>query len=739
MSLRGPRSNVLRGALALVAASTLAGAASAQGRASATDPSAPPVLMDALLVDALGTDERYDPTGMGGPEAELTDPPFSNDLLAPVSEGEDDPAGPVNAEVQAIATVNPVDLAAGTSRVDVRGFPTPRLRNGFTQSGIPEILHPERTETIQGPLTPVTGRAAPGGIQNFVTPRPRAKAYGRFSASATTEASRSLRFETGAPLVPKKAWYRLAAAWSRKDGPQDHAYRESFGLSGSLTWRHSATASFMVQVDYAEMDANIAPGLPEFRPTRTAKVVGPYRPLADFNAAGPNAGLRKQVASASVQYEGQPTRALTLRAGLQAFSRRIEEDRWTTGQFLLDREVFGGTREPQRHEQPLDALAAQADATLRFVAAGADHKVLASLAHSHVDYERLQRGLDAEGRAALPADVRTFDPYSPNYYRPAYEPSLYRRVITDRTETTGYTTFALSERAAFAHGRFVATLGLRADFVDFALEDRRPGAVFPTVQDRVSQTTWHAGANILVSPSRLLLFGNASTAFQPSTRVDARTGQLQGNDTTRGLEVGAKGLFLERRLNVTALLYAFANENISRRNPLYNDPILDANLTQPELVAAGEEEFTGGSLEFRSQLSRGWSVSGRAAYARAITTRSPDLPEEEGRQLSRIPRFTFSLQPRYAFNDGRLRGLSLGLGVVHVSDYVQSYESSSREFLAFPSYTLASFNAGYRWVEARRTHALGLTCANLLDRDLLASHARVGAGREVGLNYSLSY
>lgn len=717
----------------------LAGCAATAAAQTMVSPEDPTIVMDPLRVGLLIADDDYDALGLGGQEAELIDPPFSNDLLAPSREEEDDPGAALNAEVQAIAVVDPIDLATGVSRVDVRGFPTPRLRNGFTQSGIPEILHPERTEVIQGPLTPVLGRAAPGGIQNFVTPRPRAKPYGRFNASLTSSDAQNLRFETGATLVPRKAWYRLAAAWARKGGPQDHAYRDTRGLSGTLTWRHSAKASFLVQFDYLEMDANVAPAIPEYRPTRTAKIVGPYLPLAEFNSAGPNAGIRKRVASASVQYEGQPTRALNLRAGVQAFVRELDEDRWTVGQFLLDTEVFGGTREPQHFELPLTALAAQADATLRFVAAGADHKLLASLAHSHVDYDRLQRGLDTAGRNSLPADVRTFDPYSPNYYRPAYDPDFFRRVITDRTETTGYTTFVLSERAAFAHGRFVATLGMRADFVDFELDDRRPGAVFPTVADHASQTTWHAGANFLVSPNRLLLFGNASTAFQPSTRVDARTGQLQGNDTTRGVEVGAKGLFLDRRLNLTALVYAFANENISRRNPLYNDPILDANLTQPELVAAGEEEFTGGTLDFRGQVTREWTVSGRAAYARAVTVRSPDLPEEEGRALSRIPRFTFSLQNRYAFNEGRLRGLSVGMGLVHVSDYVQNYESSSREYLAYPSYTLASFNAGYRWTEKKKTHVLGITCANLFDRDLLASHARVGAGRELAMNYSLSY
>ncbi len=699
----------------------------------------PPVVMDPLVVGVLRTDEHYDETGMGGPAAELSDPPFSNDLVSTSADEEDDASAAVNAEMQAIAAVNPIDLAAGVSRVDVRGFPTPRLRNGFTQSGIPEILNPERTEIIQGPLTPVTGRGAPGGIQNFVTPRPRTKAYGRLSASANTGNAQSLRFETGAPLVPRKSWYRLAASWSHKDGPQDFAHRDTRSLSGSLTVRKSAAASFMVQVDYLEMDANIAPGLPEYRPTRTAKVAGPYRELETFNVAGPNAGLRKRVASASVHYEGQPTRALNLRAGVQAFMREVDEDRWTTGQYLLDTQVFGGTREPQHFEQPLKAFVAQADATLRFVAMGADHKLLASVAHSLVDYERLQRGLDAAGRNALPADVRTFDPYAPNFFRPTYDPELFRRVITDRSETTGYTTVVVSERAAFAHGRLVATLGLRSDFVAFELEDRRPGAVFSTVKDNTTQTTWHAGANLLVSPSRLLLFANMSTAFQPSTRVDARTGQLQGNDTTRGVELGAKGLFLDRRLNLTALAYAFANENISRRNPLYNDPILDAQLTQPELVGAGEEEFTGGSLNFRGQVTPQWTLSGRAAYARAVTTRSPDLPEEEGRALTRIPRYNFSLQNRYAFPAGPWQGLSMGLGLVYLADYVHSYESASRDYLEYPAYTLASFNAGYRWRQGKREHALGLTCANLLDRDLLASHARVGAGRELGVNYSLRY
>lgn len=700
---------------------------------------APPLEMDPLLVPVAREDATYDSTGMGGPDAERVEPPFSNDLIAGSEEESDELLSDVNAELQAVASVSPVDLAAGVSRVDLRGFPTPRLRNGFTQSGIPEILHPERTEVIQGPLTPVTGRAAPGGIQNYVTARPRSQPLRRLTVGINSGDLRTVRFDTTAPLVPKKAWYRFSLSGLRKDGPQEFARRDVVSVDGAITVRHSASASTMLQVDYQQMDANAAPGIPEYRPTRTAKVVGPYLPLATFNAGGPKAGLKKRIVSTSLHYEGQPTRTLNLRAGLQAFVRSLDEERWTTGQYLLDTGKFGGTREPQHYEQPLRALAGQVDATWRFAVAKSDHKVLASLAHSRVGYDRLQRGLEPVERNALPAGVRSFDPFEPNYFHPAYDPALYRRIITDRAETTGYTQAMISERAAFAQGRVVMTAGLKADWVELELEDRRAGAVRPMVSDRTSQVTWHAGANYLIRPNQLLVFANASTAFQPSTRVDARTGQLQGNDTTRGLEVGAKGLFLDRRLNLTALVYTFANQNISRRNPLYNDPILDAQLTQPELVASGEEEFTGATLDVRGQVTARWSVSGRAGYTRAVTTRSPDLPEEEGRALSRIPRYTLALQNRYAFTQGRWSGLSLGLALVHIGDFVQNYESSAREYLAYPAYTLTSLSAGYRWRAGKRQHAVGLSCSNLLDRDLLASHARVGAERQVGLNYALTY
>ncbi len=697
-------------------------------------------LLDPLTVGEDAEDD-FDPTGMGGAEAELNEPPFSNELLAG-PQPEEDFQTEINTELAIATGASPVDLATGVNRLNLRGFPTPRLRNGFSQMGIPEVLSIERVELIQGPLTPVTGRAAPGGIQNFVTVRPRARQHVRVEATADSLGSLSTRIDNSAVVRPKKMWHRLSAGWQHREGPDTFSRSDLKFVSSALTVRHSRSASTMFMLDYSELSANPSPGVPEYRETSSGKIVGPYRPLAEFHTYGPEAGIEKKILSASAQFEGQIGRRLTLRANLQAWLRDLVQDRFTTNQYILDLGRFGGTREPQRIEQPLRAISAGVEATARLYAFKTDHKVTLLVESNLLDYEREQRALPTDVRATLPADVRLFDPDEPNYWRPAFDPDLYSRLITDRDEATQYHSVSLSERAAFWQGRLVGTAGVRADFVDLEVDDHRTDSPQPYVVDRTQEITWHAGGNYQLKPGRLLVFANTSTAFEPSTRVDARTGRIQGNETTLGFETGFKGLFFRRQLSATALLFRYYNQNISRRNPLYEDPIFDAAQTQPQLVSGGEERFTGGTIDLRTVLAKVWTLSGRATVTEAITVASPDLPEEIGREITRLPRTTLGLTARRAF-EGRLAGLSLSSTLTYVSDFVAHYESLSRHYLAYPSNTLVSLHAGYSWKTRSKkrpcSQYVGLGVRNLLDRDLLASHARVGQDRSINARYSLSF
>jgi iron complex outermembrane recepter protein len=698
-------------------------------------------VLDRLVVDSV-TDDRLDPTGMGGPGAEMNQPPFSNDLLAGPRMDEDFSVELGN-ELQLATGTSPADLATGVNRVNLRGFPTPRLRNGFGQIGIPEILGVERVELIQGPLTPVAGRAAPGGIQNFITARPKGKNQTRLELYASSRRDRQARAENTLTLKPKKLWQRFAAGAQQRRGPENFTIARSHFVSGALTWRHNRAASTMFMLDYSSLAANPSVGVPEYRQSASDKIVGPYRPLAYFHTYGPNASVEKRLLSASIQFEGQIGRHVSVRANVQGLRRDLLEERFTTGQYLVDRGVFGGRREPQHTEQPLRAVSAGVETTVRFLAFNADHKATLLVESIHTGYTREQRALTTAERDALPLDVLTFDPDAPNYDRPAYDVARFRRILTDRHESTDFTAVMLGERAAFWQGRLVTSTGVRADFVNLDLHDNRPGAARPHVTDRVRDLTYHVGANYQLLGGRMLIFANNSTAFEPSTRIDARTGRIQGNETTLGYETGIKGLFFKRRLSATALLFRFYNQNISRRNPLYEDPIADAAQTQPQLVAAGEERFTGGTIDLKASLSARWTLSGSGTVTQAITTASPDLPEEIGRPLTRLPRTTVGATSRHVFPLSPTRNLTLSGTCTYVSGFVAYYESASRHYLAFPGNTLLSLNSGYSWKTGPktklRTHSLNASVRNLLDRDQLARLARPGQGREFGLSYAQTF
>lgn len=699
------------------------------------------VQLDPVQVKSAAEHDRYDVTGLGYYEHQLRDTPFSNDLIS-ADAIEDDPAlMEQHTELAAIATPSAVDLATGDSRVALRGFPTPQLSNGFVRVAGVDILNTARTVVIQGALVPVLGRAAPGGIQDFYTNRPRPAAGRRLDYSISSLQRQTAAFEVTGPAVPKRAWQRVAADWNRKMGPETFSASETRSVNTALTWKHSASASTLFAVDYLQVHATSAPGIPEYRLATGGKIIGPYRPIAGFNALGPEAGVRRRSTIAMVLFDAQPHPKIALRAGIEAWWRRIEQDRFTTSLLNLQTARFEGIREPRHIETPQTARVGHVEATGRFSALGFEHKLMFAASHTEADYLREERALSIAARNALPASVRNFDPRAPDYSRPAYSTALYDRVLSDRRESPSYSSLHLTERLGTRKGRVVLTIGVRQDFVGLKVDDRRVGATMANVRDRVQEMTYHTGVNYQALPSRLLLFATTSTAFNPSTRVDARTGRIQGNEMTRGHEAGLKTRLAKGRFNLTASAFTFINHDISRRNPLYDDPVFDANHTQPQLVAAGEERFTGGKVEgsWRPHEKVPLTLSFRGSYVDAITTKSPDLPEEVGRPLTRYPPASAAMSAGYSFGKGRLQGVSVSGSWSYIAGYVANYEDRQRIRQEYPGYDFVTVSTSYSFRKGKFTHAMGLSVRNLFDYDYLRYQARLDAQREFTTNYRIMF
>lgn len=704
---------------------------------------APPSLMEVIVLEPFMVDDGrdnpdYDPTGLDADEVERIEAPFGSDLVFDVGD-EDLPTGELDVETNLASGASPVDVALGGHRLNLRGFPTPMRRNGFTQSGFPEVINIDRAETILGALTPITGLAAPGGIRNFITSRPRGRNTTRLEVSASTDNRWGAQAKTSGTLQPKKVWYLAHTGVRTRRGPQPFAEDTQSFFSGALALKHSRRTSTLWQFDWFRYEGNPSPAVVEYRPTASSRIIGPYRPLVDFHAAGPNAGVQRDVFSFSGQLESQLRPGLSLRAGTQWFSRGIAHDRFTTGQYVLATGKFSGLREPLHVDQAFNGVMFETNLTWRFSALKAEHKVSFGVENTWVrgDYE--QRALTTNDHNLLPESVRFFDPASPDFGRPAYDPALYRRMITDRDDELHYAALVLSSRTALNNGTTVLTTGLRQDLVDIDIRDTRPNAPQPHAADRVGHLSFHSGANHTVLRGRALIFANVSSAFEPSTRVDARTGEIQGNETTFGYEIGARTVLLSRRLSLSLIGFRYLNENIARRNPLYDDPIADAEEHQPQLVSGGGERFTGGALQAGWKPSAAWTIAGRTAYTRAVTTSSPDLPEEIGRALTRLPALTATGSVRYTLLSGALSGLSLGASAVHIGDVIASYPNTVHERLDYPSYTLLGANIGYPFKRTRHTHFVRISVSNVLDTDLVARLARPGAGRELSANYALTF
>lgn len=689
----------------------------------------PTLVLDPLQVSATNDDEGYDATGMGSLDEQMRDEPFANDLIKPVDPALDDAmSSDIGSQLAAAANPSPADRISGEDRLNLRGFPTPQLRNGFVQVGINDALNTARTIVIQGPLVPVLGRGAPGGIQDMQTARPQAKGRERFEVLFSSLNRQRAQFETTGRITKKKLWQRLAVDWQKRIGPEEFVRDQTLSVSTALTWKISRAASTQISVDYRETRANATPGIPEYR-SGGGLIAGPYLPLAYFNANGPDSMVKRRATVVDWQLDAAPTKSLALRANLEGWWRDVVQDRFTTSVLSLDTGLFEGTREPRHVELPQHAYAAQLELTNRFRALGGEHKLLLSGSHTWGEYGRTERALPTAVRDALPLSVRKFNPFSPDYSHPEYDPAVFTRIISDRTEYAGYTAFEVSDRSAYRHGKYVVSTGLRYDAIDLRVVDRRVTAPFPHVEDQTAQLSYHFGLNWQAKPSRLLVFATASTAFDPSTRVDSRTGRIQDNETTLGYEAGLKGRLAKGAVEFSASSFLLLNQNISRRNPLYDDPIYDANQTQPQLVAAGEERFRGARAEVRWQLTPSVSTSAKVVAMQATTTASPDLPQEIGRAIARLPSLTSFVMLRYR-RPGPQGGPFATSSWQYLSDYVANYADTRRKYLEYPGYGLVHLSGGYSWRTTERTIELEAGIRNLFDRDLLASNARLGASRE---------
>jgi len=643
----------------------------------------------------------------------------------------------LNDELAALPDQRQMDFVSISGGSTPRGFTAPRLRNGLTQLGFPEQIVGGRRDLLTGFMAVLYGRTAPGGIVNLISRRPTPKTSWQFDAQVSDFPAVFVQAERSELLITKKLNGRLLGSWNWQDGPEDFATRHESVGSASLRYAPDKFTVVLWEFEAAKTEATPAAGIPLTRDVPGGLIGAPYLPLATFNTNGPFAWSQRTSYSTSLWAERKLPRGWSIRGGAQYWNRTQRELRFSTGPYVFSTGLFDGVREPYYNDRAEHTVGAQLEADVP-LKGRVNQRWLAGIEGSQALADRERSYLPTDVRDALPASIRSLDPLNPDYSTPAYSAETYSRITTLRDESSSYIGVFVSDRLSWAHGHHGATFGLRQDWVDSAIDDRLPAAKIPHATSALQKTTYHIGW-VGQTSHGLAVFANHSTAFQPQRRVDARSGRIQGNESTSGIETGLRWQTADKNVLVTAAVYRLRNKNITRLNPAYDDPVLDPQHTLPQLVSSGEEQFTGVETGLRWNLTRAFTADLRSAWLEAVTTSSPDLPEEVGRQLPRTPKYTGSASLSWRPDPAGL-GWQIGSAYAWIGSQVAVYQSTTRSQWHCSGYGIIGGNANYTWQQGKKLrHTVGLYVRNAFNRDLVAAAGRLGGQRTLEGRYSVRF
>ena len=390
----------------------------------------------------------------------------------------------------------------------------------------------------------------------------------------------------------------------------------------------------------------------------------------------------------------------------------------------------------------------QLDLLLKYEASWGTHKLLVGAEHDRSDNITRSRAYNFNNLAPV-TDRAGAILTGINIYR-FWDPFLHQPVRLSQIDAglgPTYTTSDATRRAGYAthqgvffSGRLHTMIGLRrTEFsnVPGTQAGRRP-------KESISKAVPMYGLNFRLAPG-FVLFGSISENFIPTiAREGEGPGIRPGEDNLlppeqgAGWDIGIKTDWKDNRVSGTLSVFQLDRKNIvindivrreSDPRNLDNDP--NNNVTFR--ASSGLERSQGVELDFvisateRLQFLAGYSHMWEAAQV-SNPSLLPGTYEHRiliGRRLRSAPLHTFNTLGRYRFADGRLKGLSVGLGVRYIGEHEALSQNAAFDLENAASTVVDAF-ANYRTQIAGQRVNFGLSVDNLFDEVYVVGNRHYG-------------
>ncbi|QOL81018.1 TonB-dependent siderophore receptor [Pseudooceanicola spongiae] len=259
-----------------------------------------------------------------------------------------------------------------------------------------------------------------------------------------------------------------------------------------------------------------------------------------------------------------------------------------------------------------------------------------------------------------------------------------------------------------------------------------------TDSDKVTSDLVNGSAGLVYKPTEQgRFYASISSASTPGGQ-GAGTGGESADDSlneldperTLSYELGTKWLMFNDQLMLSASLFHTEKDNARVTNAL------------GEVENIGKTRAQGIELGFAGQITQQWGVSGGYVYQDVklidggySTPRgggTPYLNPGNGKQLTKIPKNTFSLWSTYEVNDA----LTFGAGATYVDQRVASYSTDGSVAGVMPSSWQTDLMVSYKF---NQDTSLQLNVNNVFDKHIYGdSHVTQHVYTEPGRNFAIT-
>ncbi|WP_448622410.1 TonB-dependent siderophore receptor [Dickeya fangzhongdai] len=575
----------------------------------------------------------------------------------------------------------------------------------------------ERVELVHGPASVLYGQVNPGGLISMTSKRPTAETIRKVQFSAGNQHLGEAAFDFGGALNDDKTLlYRLNGIASTRDEFVKDYKEKRVAIAPAITWLPNSDTSFTLLTSYQnDPKAGYRNFLPKIG-TVTEASAG-YIP-EDLNVSDPNynRSKREQIGIGYI-FDHSFNDNVSFQQNLR-YSQLRERYKYLV--YTWSNPEISDTslsRRQVREELNADELGLDNQIKVKLATGEVEHTLLGGL-----DYKWQDRDYNYWRNSG---NQYNFDWANPNYggsYLVSDSQLALNQSYKKKLDQVGV---YLQDQMEWNQWNLL--LSGRHDWSEIRTQDRTTST---TTQQNDSKFTGRAGL-LYAFDNGVSPYASYSTSFEPNLDSGAPGTPAFKPTTGEQKEVGVKFQPKGSNTLLTVSLFDITQKNITSYNSVtkYNEQI-------------GKVKSKGVETEVHSQLTPEINLMAAYTYTDAVTKESYTA-SQVNKAPSSIPRHSASAWGSYSFQNGPLKGVTLGTGV----RYIGSTYGDNAESFKVPAYTLYDAMARYELgslASQLKGAAVQLNVNNLTDKRYVASCGGdtacfYGSGRTVVATVSYSW